>query len=84
MEKLLRLAKYGAAGRREVLESSDIVVLLRHAKARDELSARAVLHLILDGDEGEDVEALLPLCSAIPVINALLHHLPLLSLSFQR
>lgn len=53
MTKLLRLAKYGVVGRREVLESGDMAVLLRNAKAGDKVSARALLHLILDGDEGD-------------------------------
>ncbi|CAO2186884.1 unnamed protein product [Urochloa humidicola] len=48
---LLRLAKSGAAGRREVLESGNAAVLLRHAAAGDEAAARAVLHLTLDGDD---------------------------------
>ncbi|AQL09704.1 Ornithine carbamoyltransferase, chloroplastic [Zea mays] len=51
--KLLRLAKYRVVGRREVLESGDMAVLLRNAKAGDKVSARALLHLILDGDEGD-------------------------------
>jgi hypothetical protein len=53
MTKLLRLAMYGVAGRREVLESGDMAVLLRNAKAGDKVSARALLHLLLDGDEGD-------------------------------
>ena len=48
---LLRLAKSGAAGRREVLESGNAAVLLRHAEAGDEAAARALLHLSLDGDD---------------------------------
>lgn len=30
-----------------------MAVLLRNAKAGDKVSARALLHLILDGDEGD-------------------------------
>lgn len=48
---LLRLAKSGAAGRKEVLESGSAAVLLRHAEAGDEAAARALLHLSLDGDD---------------------------------
>ncbi|CAL5008606.1 unnamed protein product [Urochloa decumbens] len=48
---LLRLAKSGAAGRREVLESGNAAVLLRHAAAGDEAAARGVLLLTLDGDD---------------------------------
>ncbi|XP_040382833.1 U-box domain-containing protein 8 [Oryza brachyantha] len=48
---LLRLAKSGPEGRREVLESGDVAVLLRHAAGGDEVAARAVLHLSLDGDD---------------------------------
>ncbi|KAL5219996.1 hypothetical protein ABZP36_024709 [Zizania latifolia] len=48
---LLRLAKSGPAGRREVLESGAAAVLLRHAAAGDEVAARALLHLSLDGDD---------------------------------
>ncbi|KAF0924516.1 hypothetical protein E2562_010163 [Oryza meyeriana var. granulata] len=48
---LLRLAKSGPEGRREVLESGDVAVLLRHAAGGDEAAARAVLHLSLDGDD---------------------------------
>ncbi|KAL6659484.1 hypothetical protein ACP70R_003524 [Stipagrostis hirtigluma subsp. patula] len=48
---LLRLAKSGAAGRREVLESGNAGVLLRHAAAGDEAAARALLYLTLDGDD---------------------------------
>ncbi|CAL4996523.1 unnamed protein product [Urochloa decumbens] len=48
---LLRLAKSGAAGRREVLESGNAAVLLRHAAAGDEAAARALLLLTLDGDD---------------------------------
>ncbi|XP_062196300.1 U-box domain-containing protein 8-like [Phragmites australis] len=48
---LLRLAKSGAAGRREVLESGSAAVLLRHAAAGDEAAARALLLLSLDGDD---------------------------------
>ncbi|KAL6856833.1 hypothetical protein ACP4OV_018215 [Aristida adscensionis] len=48
---LLRLAKSGAAGRREVLESGNAGVLLRHAAAGDEAASRALLYLTLDGDD---------------------------------
>ncbi|KAG8046464.1 hypothetical protein GUJ93_ZPchr0008g12102 [Zizania palustris] len=48
---LLRLAKSGPAGRREVLESGAAAVLLRHAATGDEVAARALLHLSLDGDD---------------------------------
>jgi len=48
---LLRLAKSGAAGRREMLESGNAAVLLRHAAAGDEAAARALLLLTLDGDD---------------------------------
>ncbi|CAO2205703.1 unnamed protein product [Urochloa humidicola] len=48
---LLRLAKSGAAGRREVLESGNAAVLLRQAAAGDEAAARALLLLTLDGDD---------------------------------
>ncbi|KAF8712850.1 hypothetical protein HU200_028623 [Digitaria exilis] len=51
VQALLRLAKSGAAGRREVLESGNAAVLLRHAAAGDEAAARAVLLLTLDGDD---------------------------------
>ncbi|OEL26845.1 hypothetical protein BAE44_0012136, partial [Dichanthelium oligosanthes] len=48
---LLRLAKSGATGRREVQESGNAAVLLRHAAAGDEAAARALLLLSLDGDD---------------------------------
>ncbi|XP_062192437.1 U-box domain-containing protein 8-like [Phragmites australis] len=48
---LLSLAKSGAAGRREVLESGSAAVLLRHTAAGDEAAARALLYLSLDGDD---------------------------------
>uniref|UniRef100_A0A0E0LR32 RING-type E3 ubiquitin transferase n=1 Tax=Oryza punctata TaxID=4537 RepID=A0A0E0LR32_ORYPU len=48
---LLRLARSGPEGRREVMESGDVGVLLRHAAGGDEVAARAVLHLSLDGDD---------------------------------
>lgn len=48
---LLRLAKSGAAGRREVLDSGSAAVLLRHAASGDEAAARALLLLSLDGDD---------------------------------
>ncbi|GJN12485.1 hypothetical protein PR202_ga30765 [Eleusine coracana subsp. coracana] len=51
VQALLRLAKSGAAGRREVLESGSAAVLLRHAAAGDDSAARAVLLLSLDGDD---------------------------------
>lgn len=48
---MLRLAKSGPAGRREVLESGAVAVLLQHAAAGDEAAARALLYLSLDGDD---------------------------------
>lgn len=48
---LLRLARSGPEGRRQVMESGDVVVLLRHAAGGDEVAARALLHLSLDGDD---------------------------------
>ncbi|KAL5229888.1 hypothetical protein ABZP36_028664 [Zizania latifolia] len=48
---LLSLAKSGPAGRREVLESGATAVLLRHAAAGNEVAAKALLHLSLDGDD---------------------------------
>ncbi|KAL6652710.1 hypothetical protein ACP70R_011635 [Stipagrostis hirtigluma subsp. patula] len=44
-----RRGKTGAAGRREVLESGNAGVLLRHAAAGDEAAARVLLYLTLDG-----------------------------------
>lgn len=41
----------GAAGRREVLESDATAVLLRHTAAGDKVTARALVHLSLDGDD---------------------------------
>uniref|UniRef100_A0A0E0AQN0 RING-type E3 ubiquitin transferase n=1 Tax=Oryza glumipatula TaxID=40148 RepID=A0A0E0AQN0_9ORYZ len=48
---LLRLARSGPEGRRQVMESGDVGVLLRHAAGGDEVAARALLHLSLDGDD---------------------------------
>uniref|UniRef100_A0ACD5WVX1 Uncharacterized protein n=1 Tax=Avena sativa TaxID=4498 RepID=A0ACD5WVX1_AVESA len=48
---MLRLAKSGAAGRREVLESGAVAALLQHAAAGDEAAARALVYLSLDGDD---------------------------------
>ena len=45
---LLRLAKFGAAGR---TESGNAAVQLRHAAARDEAAVWAFLLLTLDGDD---------------------------------
>ncbi|KAL6629687.1 hypothetical protein ACP70R_029452 [Stipagrostis hirtigluma subsp. patula] len=46
---MLRRGKTGAAGRREVLESGNAGVLLRHVAAGDEAAARVLLYLTLDG-----------------------------------
>ncbi|EEE68018.1 hypothetical protein OsJ_25989 [Oryza sativa Japonica Group] len=49
-----RLARSGPEGRRQVMESGDVGVLLRHAAGGDEVAARALLHLSLDGDDARD------------------------------
>lgn len=49
---MLRLAKSGPAGRRLVLESGAVAaVLLRRVAGGDEVAARALVYLSLDGDD---------------------------------